>query len=119
VRGRSASGRDEFDALKEAQLVYPKAGKVYAADTDRLITEKIKKEFPNVAIVHPTEIHKQKVDIFAPCALSGALNSKTIAELKCRIVASGANNQLQDDAIGDLLFKLNILYARFTSSPQV
>ncbi|PIR74757.1 MAG: leucine dehydrogenase [Candidatus Magasanikbacteria bacterium CG10_big_fil_rev_8_21_14_0_10_47_10] len=92
-------------------LVYPKAGKVYAADIDKSVAEKIKKKFPKVVIVAPSEIHKQKVDIFAPCALSGALNSKTIAELKCRIIAGGANNQLEDDTIGDLLFKLGILYA--------
>ena len=37
-------------------------------------------------------------DIYAPCALGGILNDKTIPELRCQAVAGCANNQLIDRA---------------------
>lgn len=52
-----------------------------------------------------------KCDIFSPCALGGVLNSETIPRLKCKIVAGGANNQLEEDEHGDLLQQKGILYA--------
>ena len=36
-----------------------------------------------------------EMDIYAPCALGGVLNTKTIDKLKCAIVCGGANNQLE------------------------
>lgn len=57
-------------------------------------------------------IYAADVDIYAPCALGGTLNEKTIPMLKCAIVAGGANNQLAKENIhDDLLIKHNILYA--------
>ncbi len=92
-------------------LLYPKAERIYVADTDAAASEIIKKEFPSVSVVKPFEIHKQHVDIFSPCALNYALNEKTIAELNCRMIVGGANNQLQSETTGDMLFELGILYA--------
>lgn len=52
------------------------------------------------------------VDIFAPCALGGVLNSDTIGKLKCQIVAGAANNQLEDEKVhGDLIKSRGIYYA--------
>ena len=56
-------------------------------------------------------IHKLEVDIFAPCALGGAINDDTISELRCRIIAGSANNQLAREEHGDKLMDLGILYA--------
>lgn len=92
-------------------LLYPKASKIYITDTDIKAISKTRKKFPRVLVVKPFEIHKQKVDFFCPCALSHTLNSKTVAELNCQMIVGGANNQLQDKTVGDLLFKLGILYA--------
>lgn len=93
------------------ELVYTKAEKIYASDINTTIVERIRERFPRVLIVAPSEIHKQSVDIFSPCALNHALNTKTVAELKCRIIAGGANNQLENKAAGDMLFDRGILYA--------
>jgi leucine dehydrogenase len=57
------------------------------------------------------DIHKQPVDIFAPCALGGVVNDDTISELKCKIIAGAANNQLAREEHGDKLRDLGILYA--------
>ena len=50
-------------------------------------------------------------DILAPCALGGVLNPQTIPQLRCRVVAGGANNQLLSEADGDELHRRGILYA--------
>jgi leucine dehydrogenase len=50
-------------------------------------------------------------DIFAPCALGGVLNANTIPQLKCRVVAGGANNQLASSEDAASLRARGILYA--------
>lgn len=57
------------------------------------------------------EIHKQEVDVFAPCALGGVINDDTISEFNCKIIAGAANNQLARDEHGEKLRDLGILYA--------
>ena len=61
--------------------------------------------------VAPDEIYGQKADIFAPCALGGIINDKTIPQLKVQIVAGGSNNQLLEERHGDILEEKDILYA--------
>lgn len=63
-------------------------------------------------IVPPSKIHVVQADVFAPCALGGILNSKTIPQIRARIVAGGANNQFQkEERDARLLFKREILHA--------
>ncbi|MEM7174773.1 MAG: Glu/Leu/Phe/Val dehydrogenase [Chlamydiota bacterium] len=63
-------------------------------------------------VVSGDEIFQVECDVFAPCALGGILNDKTIAQLRCRAVAGAANNQLLDEQRdGDRLAKRGILYA--------
>jgi leucine dehydrogenase len=57
------------------------------------------------------EIHKLEADIFAPCALGGIINDDTVSELRCKIVAGAANNQLARDELADKLRGMGILYA--------
>ena len=48
-------------------------------------------------VVAPDEIYGVEADVFAPCALGGALNAMTIGQLRCSIVAGAANNQLRSE----------------------
>jgi leucine dehydrogenase len=57
------------------------------------------------------DIYGLQADIFAPCALGGILNDRTIPQLKVEIVAGAANNQLLETRHGDELQRRNILYA--------
>lgn len=61
--------------------------------------------------VSPDAIFDTDADVFAPCALGGILDDRTIARLKVRIVAGAANNQLAADRHGAQLAKRGILYA--------
>ena len=65
----------------------------------------------NVTVVPTSEIHKIECDVFVPCALGGIINSQTIPELKCKIIAGAANNQLLDQQCAQELHKKNILMA--------
>ncbi|MGJ8668234.1 MAG: Glu/Leu/Phe/Val family dehydrogenase [Oceanococcus sp.] len=57
------------------------------------------------------EILFQEVDVIAPCALGGILNASSIDKIQARVVAGGANNQLQHDSDGRRLMQKGILYA--------
>jgi leucine dehydrogenase len=64
------------------------------------------------ARVVPTDaIFDVEADVFAPCALGAAINPDTLPRLKARIVAGGANNQLESPAVGQALFDAGLLYA--------
>ncbi|MDI6102841.1 Glu/Leu/Phe/Val dehydrogenase dimerization domain-containing protein [Actinoplanes sp. NEAU-A12] len=75
-------------ALAWARTTHPQIRLV--ADTDTLITSDI--------------------DVYAPCALGGALNDDTVPVLRAKVVAGGANNQLAHPGISKLLEDRGILY---------
>ena len=54
---------------------------------------------------------RSELDIYAPCALGGALDDATVAELRARIVCGAANNQLAHPGIEKVLEDRGILYA--------
>jgi leucine dehydrogenase len=62
-------------------------------------------------VVPPEETYDVPCDIFAPCAIGGVLNARSIPRLRCRIVAGGANNQLEEEADAARLLEAGILYA--------
>jgi leucine dehydrogenase len=49
--------------------------------------------------------------VFSPCAMGGILNEDTVPRLRCKIVAGGANNQLESNECGTQLEQRGILYA--------
>lgn len=64
-----------------------------------------------VETVDSDKAHAVECDIFAPCALGGVIRDDTIPELKCKVVAGAANNQLERPEHGDALSEQGILYA--------
>ncbi|MFO8059621.1 MAG: Glu/Leu/Phe/Val dehydrogenase [Bacillota bacterium] len=62
-------------------------------------------------VMDPDRIHACECDVFSPCALGAVLNVETIPELKCRIIAGAANNQLAEDSLAGVLRDRGILYA--------
>jgi leucine dehydrogenase len=61
--------------------------------------------------VDPEAVVDTPADIYAPCALGGVVNDRTIERLQVKIVAGGANNQLESPYHGDALRARGILYA--------
>jgi leucine dehydrogenase len=83
---------------------------VTVADVDVDAVGRAVNEF-GVETVEPDKAHAVDCDIFAPCALGGAIRDDTVPELKCKVVAGAANNQLQRPEHADALAELGILYA--------
>ena len=50
-------------------------------------------------------------DIYAPCALGGAVDDDTVAVLRAKVICGGANNQLAHAGIDKLLEDHGIVYA--------
>jgi leucine dehydrogenase len=61
--------------------------------------------------VDPESAAGAECDVFAPCALGGAINSQSIDQLRCEIVCGSANNVLADDSFAEALTERGILYA--------
>ena len=52
----------------------------------------------------------QECDLFAPCAVGAILTSSSISQLKCKVIAGGANNQLTEESLDKKIYKLGISY---------
>lgn len=86
-------------------------GKIFVSDVNAPRTEEIKGRYPRVIVVSPDQIDRQEVDVFAPCALSAAVNRQNATKLAVKIIVGGANNQLESETTGDILHERKILYA--------
>jgi glutamate dehydrogenase/leucine dehydrogenase len=64
---------------------------VSVADTSAAALDALDERATRIAT---DEILALECDVLAPCATGGILTEKTIAELGCKLVAGGANNQL-------------------------
>jgi leucine dehydrogenase len=61
-------------------------------------------------VVGVDEILTQTCDVLVPCALGGIIHEDMVGQLRCKIIAGSANNQLANDDIAEQLNQLNILY---------
>ncbi len=93
------------------KLLHEDGAELYVTDVDQKKVDKAVEIFGAKA-VGIDEIYACPVDIFAPCAMGAIINDETIPQLKCSIIAGGANNQLQDSSKhGRKLMQKGILYA--------
>lgn len=78
---------------------------IYPAQVERVV-----QEF-GATPVAPDQIYGVACEVFAPCALGAILNTRTIPQLKCKVIAGAANNQLEKESDGFELLKRGIVYA--------
>jgi valine dehydrogenase (NAD+) len=97
-----------------AEHVLRDGGSVVVADVDSAAVERLRAEHPDIEAVATTaELVGLDLDVFAPCALGGALDPVTVEALTARIVCGGANNQLVSEGPGgtaDRLAERGVLY---------
>jgi leucine dehydrogenase len=84
--------------------------KVLVADVDAAAVERMVREHGATAVA-TDEIHAADCDIYAPCALGGVLNARTIPELRCAAVCGCANNQLAEPEDAQRLASAGVVYA--------
>jgi leucine dehydrogenase len=93
-----------------AKLLHEAGAKLVASDVDEHNLSRVVEEF-GAEMVRPEAIYSVRADVFAPCALGGVINDRTISELTVQIVAGAANNQLLEERHGAMLRERDILYA--------
>lgn len=85
--------------------------KVFVADINQKNLDAVVKDF-GIEVIAPNEVYGLDVDVYAPCALGATVNSQTIPQLKCSVIAGAANNQLANESLhGKMLRDKNILFA--------
>ena len=93
------------------------AGKLHAAGARLIITDVDDEALSAVQrrtgaeIVAPGAIFDVAADVFAPCAMGGAISVETLGRLRARIIAGGANNQLASAEAGQAIHEKGLLYA--------
>jgi valine dehydrogenase (NAD+) len=85
---------------------------VVVTDVSPQAVDRLRLRHPGVEIAAGTDaLLAADLDIYAPCALGGALNEQTVAALSATIVCGAANNQLAHPGIGSRLRERGVLYA--------
>ncbi|RFU60263.1 branched-chain amino acid dehydrogenase [Bacillus sp. V59.32b] len=126
-RGMKAAAKEAFgtDSLEGKVIAVQGVGNVaynlcrhLHEEGAQLVVTDINKESVQLAVhefgakaVDPNEIYGVECDIYAPCALGAVINDQTIPQLKARVIAGAANNQLKDTTHGDLIHEMGIVYA--------
>lgn len=94
-----------------AELLYREGAQLFVCDINLERVEAAVRAF-NAKAVDDACFFNLEVDVLSPCALGGILNDKTIPEIRARIIAGAANNQLLDETRhGRELAERSILYA--------
>jgi leucine dehydrogenase len=104
VQGAGQVGYHLVKSLREA------GAKVFVTDLNDQRVEQLVDEC-RVEPVPMSQIYDVDADVFSPCAMGGVINEDTLPRLRSRIVAGGANNQLDSEELGTELDRRGILYA--------
>ena len=85
---------------------------VVVTDVDPAAVTAVTAAHPQVTQVPDvTALVGSDLDVYAPCALGGALTDDVVTALRARVVCGGANNQLAHPGVEKLLEDRGILYA--------
>ena len=84
---------------------------VVATDVNEAALSWARTTYPQIDLVADTQaLITSDLDVYAPCALGGALDDDTVAALRAKVVTGGANNQLAHPGIEKMLEERGILY---------
>ncbi|WP_367650431.1 Glu/Leu/Phe/Val dehydrogenase [Nocardioides sp. zg-DK7169] len=85
---------------------------VVVTDVSPDALDRVRQEHPQVRVVGSTEeLVAAPLDVYAPCALGGALTPEVVEVLRARVVCGAANNQLARPGVEKELTDRGIVYA--------
>jgi len=90
--------------------LHEEGAKLIVTDINKEAIQRAVVDF-NAIAVEPNDIYSVECDIYAPCALGATINDVTIPQLKAKVIAGAANNQLKDPKHGDTIHEMGIVYA--------
>lgn len=85
--------------------------RVVVADVSPAAVAALRAEVPEAEVVDPSELVEAPLDVLSPNALGGLLTMSSAASLQAELVCGGANNQLAEPEVADLLAGRGVLYA--------
>ncbi len=92
-------------------LLLTEGARPVVADVDDGAVARVLAEHTGVRAVASTEaLIAEPLDVYAPCALGGALTPEVARALRAGVVCGGANNQLATPQVAHLLQERDILY---------
>ncbi|HEX7354695.1 MAG TPA: Glu/Leu/Phe/Val dehydrogenase dimerization domain-containing protein [Mycobacteriales bacterium] len=83
---------------------------VVVGDVDAAAVARLTDAYPQVEVGDPDTLVGADLDVYAPCALGGALDDETVPALRASLVCGAANNQLAHDGIEKQLADRGVLY---------
>ena len=96
-------------------LLIEDGARVVVTDVNRSAVEAVRERHPEVDVATDvTALVRSELDVYAPCALGGALDAATVEMLSAKVVCGAANNQLVvEGATGtaQMLLARDITYA--------
>ncbi|XRQ10099.1 Leu/Phe/Val dehydrogenase [Actinomadura welshii] len=85
---------------------------VVVCDVNEAAVDRVRSQHPEVEVVADNgALIRSELDVYAPCALGGALDDDTVSELKAKVVCGAANNQLAHPGVEKDLSDRGVLYA--------
>ncbi|WP_100642349.1 Glu/Leu/Phe/Val dehydrogenase dimerization domain-containing protein [Alteromonas facilis] len=93
-----------------AKHLHESGAKLIVADIFPENTQRAQGEF-GATVVEATEINGVDADVLAPCAMGATINPQSIEQIKAKVIAGAANNQLSTESMGDVVRQKEILYA--------
>ncbi|MGC4110411.1 MAG: Glu/Leu/Phe/Val dehydrogenase dimerization domain-containing protein [Nocardioides sp.] len=85
--------------------------RVVVTDVNPAAVESMVREYGATAVADTDALVRAEIDVFAPCAMGGALTDEVVEVLAARIVCGAANNQLAHPGIEKALADRGVLYA--------
>lgn len=106
VAGVGKVGRHLTGLLVEADA------RVVVTDVDAAAVERLRETYPGIEVAESTDaLVRDQLDVYAPCALGGALSDEVVDVLTAHIVCGAANNQLAHSGVEKQLADRGIVYA--------
>lgn len=96
-------------AFEMCRYLHKEGVQLVVTDINQAAVKRAVEEF-GATVVETDEIHRVNCDIFSPCALGAIINDETIPQLKAKVIAGSANNQLKEARHGDQIHEMGIVY---------
>lgn len=104
IQGLGKVGRTLCDYMHDAGM------KIFVSDVRDEALDQVTGTYKDVEAVHPNQVYKIPVDVFAPCAKGEVVHKRNIDDLKFKMICGAANNQLQNSNIGNKVQAKGIVY---------
>lgn len=103
VQGLGAVGAELVTMLSA------EGAELFVADTDPKLANEVGEKM-ECEVVSTSRILAMDVDIVAPCALGSIFTAQNAENLRCKVIAGSANNQLAAPGVGEALARAGITY---------